>query len=130
MLVPSYAELMDSLNKESGIDDEITSRYTIVITTAKRARQLIEGAEPMVENIEGKPLSTAVKEVYTNKIKVVPEGFGTILNLKKPVEVINREREEVDVTNMVTNYDDVESDEIEDIDENIDADDVEDIDVK
>jgi len=83
MLKPSYAELMEVLNKDAEEVSEITSRYTIVIAAAKRARQLIAGDEPMVEEKQGKPLSTAVEEIRQGKIKVVPEGQGTVLNLKK-----------------------------------------------
>ena len=49
MLKPSYAELMEVLNKDTEEVSEITSRYTIVIAAAKRARQLIAGDEPMVK---------------------------------------------------------------------------------
>ncbi len=100
MLIPSYAELMDVLNKESNENDEITSRYTIVIAAAKRARQLIEGDEPMVNGKKGKPVSTAVDEIYKSKIKVVPEGEGTVLVFKKPVEENGYEKNELDSTNI------------------------------
>ena len=83
MLKPSYAELMDVLNQNSSESNEITSRYTIVIAAAKRARQIIEGDEPMVKNKPGKPLSTSVDEILKNKIKVVPEGEGTVLHFNK-----------------------------------------------
>jgi DNA-directed RNA polymerase subunit omega len=83
MLKPSYAELMEVLNKDTEEVSEITSRYTIVIAAAKRARQLIAGDEPMVKEKQGKPLSTAVEEIRQEKVKVVPEGQGTVLNLKK-----------------------------------------------
>lgn len=83
MLIPSYAELMNVLNKESCENEQITSRYTIVIAAAKRARQIINGDEPMVECKKGKPLSTAVEEIYKEKIKVVPEGEGTIIDFSK-----------------------------------------------
>lgn len=99
MLRPSYAELMTTLNKESEVGDEITSRYTIVIAAAKRARQLIDGDEPMVKEISGKPVSTAVEELRENKIKVVPEGEGTVLKLKRNSDLhgdINKELNHVD----------------------------------
>ncbi len=83
MLKPSYAELMEVLNKDTEEVSEITSRYTIVIAAAKRARQLIAGDEPMVKEKQGKPLSTAVEEIRQEKVKVVPEGQGTVLNLRK-----------------------------------------------
>ncbi|MCD8157776.1 MAG: DNA-directed RNA polymerase subunit omega [Clostridiales bacterium] len=85
MLKPSYAELMDIMNKDNESGDAITSRYTVVIAAAKRARQLIEGDKPMVEagELEGKPISVAVQELAAGKIKVVPEGMGTVLNIEK-----------------------------------------------
>lgn len=94
MLKPSYAELMDVLNENSNESDEITSRYTIVIAAAKRARQIIEGDEPMVENKPGKPVSTAVDELLNNKIKIVPEGEGTLLFLNKKEEKKQEENDE------------------------------------
>lgn len=97
MLRPSYAELMDTLNSNTEEKDEVTSRYTIVIAAAKRARQIIDGDEPMVTAVEGKPLSTAVDELKENKIRVVPEGKGTVLKNKKKQELqeeINKELRE------------------------------------
>lgn len=85
MLKPSYAELMDILNNEAEDKDVITSRYTIVIAAAKRARQIISGDEPMTKGKEGKPLSTAVEELAQSKIKIVPEGQGTVLHLKESI---------------------------------------------
>lgn len=82
MLKPSYAQLMDVLNK--GSKENVTSRYSVVIAAAKRARQLIDGDEPMVFGYtEDKPLSTAVAEIEKGKIKIVPVGEGTVLNLHK-----------------------------------------------
>lgn len=89
MLRPSYAELMSILNKESEDKDVITSRYTIVIAAAKRARQLIDGDLAMVNEKRGKPVSTAVEELRFNKIKVVPEGEGTVLKLEKKFDSLN-----------------------------------------
>lgn len=85
MLKPSYADLMNVLNENS--DNAVTSRYTVVIASAKRARQIIDGDEPMIDTpVEGKPLSTAVEEIYEGKVKVVPEGEGTVLNIHKHIE--------------------------------------------
>jgi DNA-directed RNA polymerase subunit omega len=82
MLKPSYAELMDVINENADEDStEVTSRYTIVIAAAKRARQLIDGDEPMVASADGKAVSTAVNEINENKIKIVPKGKGTVLKI-------------------------------------------------
>ena len=76
MLHPSYTELMKKINSEEYRGDEpaINSRYSIVIATSKRARELIAGAKPLVEGMEDeKPLSIAVKELYDGKIKILQD---------------------------------------------------------
>ncbi len=76
MLHPSYTELMEKINSEEtrGEEPAINSRYSIVIATSKRARELIGGSEPMVDGMEGeKPLSVAVKELYDAKIKILQD---------------------------------------------------------
>ena len=74
MLHPSYQELIDELNdvnKENGMDDELKSRYGLVIAAAKRARALVDGAQATVEiaNTDRK-LSVAVAEMAAGNIVV------------------------------------------------------------
>ena len=70
MLRPAYSDILDVITKDAE-DSTIGSRYTIVIAAAKRARQLTDHAEPMVENIKvNKPVSIAVNEIYEGKLKV------------------------------------------------------------
>ncbi|MCR4716301.1 MAG: DNA-directed RNA polymerase subunit omega [Lachnospiraceae bacterium] len=74
MIHPSYADLMDAVNLdvEPGEQPVVQSRYSIVIATSKRARQLIDGGEPLISNTKGKkPLSIAVDELNERKVKVV-----------------------------------------------------------
>ena len=77
MIHPSYVELMKVVNDEAAMIGEepvVNSRYSIVIATAKRARQIVKGAEPMIPNADPKkPLSTAVEELYTGKIHIEPD---------------------------------------------------------
>lgn len=50
----------------------VNSRYSIVMATSKRARQIIDGEEPLVDATEGtKPLSIAVDELNQGKIKIL-----------------------------------------------------------
>ena len=73
MLHPSYTDLLNVVNKEVEQGEELVanSRYSIVMATAKRARQLVKGAEPLVDDYNyDKPLSTAVKELYEGKLKI------------------------------------------------------------
>ena len=74
MLHPSYAELMQIVNEEAeGDTPVVNSRYSIVMATAKRARQLTDGAEPLVSCKVEKALSVAVEEFNQGKIKIVTE---------------------------------------------------------
>jgi len=74
MLHPSYSDLMKVVNSEvePGEAKVVNSRYSIVMATSKRARQIISGDEPLVEG-NGKPLSMAVEELNQSKIKILAD---------------------------------------------------------
>ena len=73
MLHPSYSDLMKVVNSEvePGEAPVVNSRYSIVMATAKRARQIISGDEPLVDCKGKKPLSIAVEELSQSKIKIL-----------------------------------------------------------
>lgn len=73
MLHPSYTDLMAVVNSEvePGEQPVVQSRYSIVLATAKRARQIIDGEEALVPSRGRKPLSLAVDELYNSKVKIV-----------------------------------------------------------
>lgn len=76
MLHPSYTDLMKVVNKdvEEGETKVVNSRYSIVMATAKRAREIIDGSLPLVNIKDGaKPLSIAIDELNQAKIKVIGE---------------------------------------------------------
>lgn len=75
MLHPSYTDLMKVVNSEveQGEAPVVNSRYSIVMATSKRARQIIAGDEPLVAMKDSKPLSTAIEELNKGKIKIMPE---------------------------------------------------------
>lgn len=75
MLHPSYSDLMKVVNSEveQGEAPVVNSRYSIVMATSKRARQIISGDEPMVDGMGKKPLSVAVEELNQGKIKILAE---------------------------------------------------------
>ena len=69
MIHPSYVELMKVVN-----NNVVNSRYSIVIAAAKRARQIIDGAEPLIARPKcNKPLSIAVEELYTGAVRIVSD---------------------------------------------------------
>lgn len=75
MIHPSYTELIQAINNNAEEDDNImmlNSRYSLVLATSKRARQLIAGSEPLVDGAAGKkPLAIAIDELYKGKVKIV-----------------------------------------------------------
>ena len=76
MLHPSYSDLMKVVNSEvePGEEKIVNSRYSIVMATAKRAREIIDGSMPLVDAKVGeKPLSIAIDELNSGKIKIIAE---------------------------------------------------------
>lgn len=74
MLHPSYSDLMKVVNSEveHGEAPVVNSRYSIVMATSKRARQIISGEEPLIEDAKDKKsLSVAVEELNQGKIKIL-----------------------------------------------------------
>ena len=60
---------------EEGATKIVNSRYSIVLATSKRARQLIDGEMPLVDVHGGeKPLSIAIDELNQGKIKIIAEN--------------------------------------------------------
>ena len=75
MLHPSYSDLMKVVNSEvePGEAKVVNSRYSIVMATSKRARQIIAGDEPMVPAEGKKALSVAVDELNQSKIQILSD---------------------------------------------------------
>ena len=76
MLHPSYADLINVVNSgvEPGEQPVVQSRYSIVLDSAKRARQLIEEADPMSGDAGKKPLSEAIQEIYDGRVKIIGDS--------------------------------------------------------
>ncbi|MCM1064828.1 MAG: DNA-directed RNA polymerase subunit omega [Eubacterium sp.] len=76
MLHPSYSDLIKVVNSEvePGEAPVVNSRYSIVMATSKRARQIIAGEDPLVPGKAGnKPLSVAVDELNQGVIKILSD---------------------------------------------------------
>lgn len=67
MINPSIVDLLGKVN----------SRYTLVTMTAKRARQLIEGQEPLMSIDSTKPVTIAINEINEGLLtyETVKEGI-------------------------------------------------------
>ena len=68
MLHPSYTDLINAVNSEvePGEQPVVQSRYSIVLATSKRARQIIGGDEPLI--------ARAVQELYEGKVKILGDN--------------------------------------------------------
>ena len=66
MMYPGVSELMD----------KVDCRYTLVIESAKRARQLVDGAEPLTGQYEANPVSQAANEIFEDKITYIAPEEG------------------------------------------------------
>ncbi|MBE5780639.1 MAG: DNA-directed RNA polymerase subunit omega [Clostridiales bacterium] len=58
MIYPPIGDLLSTVD----------CRYTLVVETAKRARQLVSGDPKLTEEEFIKPVSTAIQEIYEGKI--------------------------------------------------------------
>ena len=67
MINPSIVDLLE----------KVDNRYSLVVITSKRARQLIDGERPLIEMNSTKPLTLAINEVHVGEItyESVKEGI-------------------------------------------------------
>ena len=47
---------------------KVDNRYSLIIMTSKRARQIASGATPLVDVDEKSPVTIAVNEIYEGKV--------------------------------------------------------------
>ena len=97
MIHPSYVDLMKVVNKgvEEGEEPVISSRYSIVMATSRRARQLIAGDEPLVRvKAKEKPLSIAVDELNQGQIKILTDEEKEALRAQLEAENAKEVEEE------------------------------------
>lgn len=91
---------MKVVNKgvEEGEEPVISSRYSVVMATAKRARQIIAGDEPMVKvKDKQKPLSIAVDEMNEDTLRILTdEEKEALANAAETAEVAEAETETVE----------------------------------
>lgn len=63
MIEPPIGELLE----------KVDCRYTLAVEAAKRAREIIGGAQPLIETKEVKPLSIAIEEINRGLITYTRE---------------------------------------------------------
>ena len=67
MINPSVVELLEKVN----------DRYSLVILTSKRARQIINGSDPKISINSKKPLTIAINEIDEDafEFEILEEGL-------------------------------------------------------
>lgn len=64
------------------IKDKLPSRYALVVATARRARQLLDGDPPRAGNFDGKtppkPVTIALHEIKEDKLEASLEGDSSL----------------------------------------------------
>ncbi|HOP99699.1 MAG TPA: DNA-directed RNA polymerase subunit omega [Acetivibrio clariflavus] len=60
----------------SSLLEKVDSRYTLVVATAKRARQLTDGAHKLTDCQSDKPVTIAINEIDENKITYIRTKSG------------------------------------------------------
>jgi len=75
MINPSIVDLLK----------KVENRYTLVAVTSKRARQLIQGDEPLIDTDITKPVSIAINEIDEGKVTYerVKEGIKWLVIAKR-----------------------------------------------
>ena len=68
MINPTVSELLE----------KVDSKYSLVIITSRRARQLIDGAKPLINTDIIKPLSIAISEI--------DQGAVTFVKIKEEIK--------------------------------------------
>ena len=87
MIHPSYSELMTKINAQGTAEDPVVkSRYSIVMGTAKRARQMVDNGYMEQEEHSRKPLSIAVEELDEGRIRILSDEEYQSMKAEKEAE--------------------------------------------
>ncbi|MCQ2563522.1 MAG: DNA-directed RNA polymerase subunit omega [Mogibacterium sp.] len=65
--------LYPSINK---LREKTTSRYSLVVLTAKRARDIVDGKRALTEEVSERPVSQAAKEIAADMITAAVKEEG------------------------------------------------------
>ena len=132
MIHPSYNELIEAINENTEDNDNamlINSRYSLVLATSKRARQLISGKEPLIQgDAKRKPLSIAIEELYEGKVQILEDNSEVdddshYISEALPADMFNEETKDSDSDEEYDEESDDEYDDDNDDDYDDDSDD-------
>lgn len=82
MINPSIVDLLK----------RVDNRYSLVVATSRRARQIIDGEEPHIAEKNEKPLTIAINEVNEGAINVMERDEA--VKFEEDIEILNEELHE------------------------------------
>jgi len=97
---------------EGNVDhsNSIDSKFRFAIIVAKRAKQLINGAKPLVDHEAQNPLTIAIEEVRQGLVTAeILDSVNLYLNEVSQIEEESGETEELDETEMDLSLEDEET---------------------
>jgi len=69
---------------------KVESRYTLAMLVAKRTRQLVDGAQPMVDSDSPNLVTLACEEVFQDKVVCMEGIFTPVVPLRPEIEEARR----------------------------------------
>lgn len=69
---------------------KVESRYTLAMLVAKRTRQLVDGAQPMVDSDSPNLVTLACEEVFHDKVVCMEGIFTPVVPLRPEIEEARR----------------------------------------
>ncbi len=61
------------------IEDRVKSRYSLVVLSAKRAKQIKEGAPILIDTESTNPLTIALEEIAAGKVTAIEAEGGEVV---------------------------------------------------
>lgn len=75
---------------------KVESRYTLAMVVAKRARQLVDGAQPMVDSDTPNLVTLACEEIHADKVVCVSGLHKPFVPLRPEIEEQRRQAREAE----------------------------------
>lgn len=82
------------------LNEMVDSQYSLVTIISKRARQIIDGSEPLIKTNTKKPIAIAIEEFYAKKFTPIYDydkyKKSMAANTEKAEDSLNETKDETD----------------------------------
>lgn len=94
------------------LNDMVDSRYSLVTIISKRARQIIDGSEPLIKTNTKKPVGIAIEEFYDSEYEAIYD-YDKYKKEKEALEALEALKVKAEEYDSVITDESDETDEIE-----------------